>query len=226
MNSSNELVVKYEVGDIEIKLSPSIVKEYIIGDKNSQLTMQEFKFFTELCKARGLNPFLKEVYCIKYENKPAQIVVGKDVVIKKAVLHPKYDGMESGVIVLGQKGEVIERQGGFYLPSEKLVGAWAKVYRKDWTHPAYVSAPLSEMAQRKGSGEMNSQWASKTAMMAEKVVKVRALRDTFVEMFAGMYEAEEFGETIPNTVPAQPVQQDNINESTAEEIETVDLSKL
>ena len=128
----NELVVKYEVDGIEIKLTPRSVQEYIVGSDNGQITLQEFKYFTELCKARKLNPFLKEAYCIKFGNQPAQIVVGKDAVLKRAILNPNYDGMESGIIVLNQNSEVIERKGTFKLSTEQLVGGWAKVYRKNW----------------------------------------------------------------------------------------------
>lgn len=190
MSNNKEIAVTYEVNGEQIRLTPKIVQEYIVGT-NAQITMPEFKFFTELCKARKLNPFLKEAYCIKYGNNPAQIVVGKDAILKIAVLNPKYDGMESGIIVTDEKGSVIERQGTFKLESEKLVGGWARVYRKDWNHPIYCSVTFDEVAQRKSDGKLNSNWSNKGATMVEKVAKVRALRETFVEDLSGMYEADE-----------------------------------
>lgn len=42
-----DLIVKYMIGENEIKLTPNIVKEYIVGDKDSKITNQEFKLFTE-----------------------------------------------------------------------------------------------------------------------------------------------------------------------------------
>ena len=63
--NSNEIMVQYEVNGEKIKLTPSIVQQYIVGD-SGKITLPEFKFFTELCKARKLNPFLKEVFCIKF----------------------------------------------------------------------------------------------------------------------------------------------------------------
>lgn len=186
----SELAVTYEINGEQIKLTPNIVQEYIVGT-NAQITLPEFKFFTELCKARKLNPFLKEAYCIKYENSPAQIVVGKDAILKRAVLNKQYDGMESGIIVTDKNEQVIERHGTFKLASEKLVGGWARVYRKDWTHPIYCSVSFDEVAQRKRDGNLNSNWTTKGATMVEKVAKVRALRETFVEDLSGMYEADE-----------------------------------
>lgn len=197
-NDTKELAVVFEVEGSEIKLTPSIVQNYIVGT-DAQITMPEFKFFTELCKARKLNPFLKEAYCIKYGNQPAQIVVGKDAVLKRAIRNADYDGMESGVIVqVMETGEVIERKGTFYLKDEEnLVGGWARVYRKNWTHPTYCSVSFDEVAQKKNDGKLNSNWSGKGATMVEKVAKVRALRETFIEDLGGMYEAEEMGIELP-----------------------------
>ena len=131
---NQELIVKFEVEGQEIKLTPKIVQEYIVGS-DVPITNQEFKLFTELCKVRKLNPFLREAYLIKYSPKiPAQLVVGKDAILKRAVLNSNYDGMESGIIVKKEDGTVEERQGTFKLGEEELVGGWARVYRKDWTH--------------------------------------------------------------------------------------------
>lgn len=203
-----ELAVVYEIDGEQIKLTPSIVQQYIVGDSGT-ITLPEFKFFTELCKVRKLNPFLKEAYCIKFGNNPAQIVVGKDAVLKRAILNPDFDGMESGVIIqVAETGEIVERKGTFYIKEqERLVGGWAQVYRKNWQHPTYCSVAFDEVAQRKKDGSLNSNWGSKGATMVEKVAKVRALRETFIEDLSGMYEAEEMGVTLENKnepVPAEP----------------------
>ena len=194
--TGKDISVRFNVGDNEIKLTPKIVAEYLTG--GNAVTMPEFKMFSELCKARGLNPFLKEAYIIKYGNNPAQIVVGKDAILKRAIIHKQFDGREQGVIVLNSNGEVIERKGTFYLGSETLVGGWAKVYRKDWAYPVYVTVSFNEVAQKKRDGTLNQQWASKGATMIEKVALVRALREAFVEDTGGMYDADEMGVVIPS----------------------------
>ena len=195
---NKEVSVIYDVDGEQIKLTPKIVQDYIVGT-DAEITMPEFKMFTSLCKARKLNPFLKEAYCIKYGKQPAQIVVSKDAVLKRAILNPNFDGIESGVIVQRiETGEVIERKGTFYIKAEeKLVGGWARVYRKNWTHPTYCSVSFDEVAQTKSDGSLNSNWTGKGATMVEKVAKVRALRETFIEDLGGMYEAEEMGVDLP-----------------------------
>lgn len=210
--TKQELTVVYEADGETITLTPSIVQNYIVGT-DAKITLPEFKFFTSLCKARGLNPFLKEAYCIKYGENPAQIVVGKDAVLKRAIKNPNYDGMESGVIVQNKDtGEITERKGTFYLRDiENLVGGWAKVFRKDWQHPTYCSVSFEEVAQKKSDGSLNANWSGKGATMVEKVAKVRALRETFVEELGGMYEAEEMGVDLPNETAPQKqeiIQQD------------------
>ena len=114
-----------------VKLSPSIVTKFITGN-NANITLAEFKFFSELCRARKLNPFLKEAYCIKYGTQPATIVVSKDVYVERADAHPDYDGKESGLILQDKEtGEIKETLGCFYNTSnDDLLGAWCKVYRK------------------------------------------------------------------------------------------------
>ena len=54
----NKIEVKYNIDGNEIKLTPAIVKEYIVGDPNANITMQEFKLFTE-CEEKAGNIVFK-----------------------------------------------------------------------------------------------------------------------------------------------------------------------
>lgn len=227
-NSNNEIVVKYEVEGQEIKLTPTIVQQYIVGT-DAKITLPEFKMFTELCKVRKLNPFLREAYLIKYSSKQAaSIVVGKDAILKRAVLNDKYDGMKSGIIVLTENGEEKERKGTFKLPNEILVGGWAEVFRKDWENSIYCSVSLEESIQKKNDGTPNSNWSKQPATMIEKVAKVRALREAFVEDLAGMYEAEEMNVDLPEIKEEPIINQDEIVDAEYEEStnEEVDMNEL
>lgn len=227
-NLNNEIVVKYEVEGQEVKLTPSIVQQYIVGTE-AKITMPEFKMFTELCKVRKLNPFLREAYLIKYSSRqPASIVVGKDAILKRAVLNAKYDGMKSGIIVLTENGEEKERKGTFKLPNETLVGGWAEVFRKDWENSIYCSVSLEESIQKKNDGTPNSNWTKQPATMIEKVAKVRALREAFVEDLAGMYEAEEVNVDLPEIKEETIIKQDDVIDVQVEEdnVEEVDMNEL
>lgn len=223
----NNLAVVYEVDGQQIKLTPKIVQDYLVGT-SAQITMPEFKMFTELCKVRGLNPFLREAYCIKYSNKtPATIVVGKDAILKRAVLNPKYNGMKSGIIVTNENGEEKKRTGTFKLPTETLVGGWAEVFRKDWENSIEASVSLEETIQRKSDGEPNSNWTKQPATMIEKVAKVRALREAFVEDLGGMYEAEEMNVDLPELKEEDRIiVQDEEDNSETEPTEKSDIKQV
>lgn len=223
--TNNELAVEYEVNGQKIKLTQSIVQQYIVGNQAS-ITLQEFKLFTELCQARKLNPFLREAYLIKYDSSPAQLVVSKDVVLKRAVLHPQYDGKESGVIVRTADGSIIERAGCFVdSKNEELLGGWCKVYRKDWKRPEFMSVSLNEVASKKRDGSLNVNWATKSATMVEKVAKVRALREAFVEEFSGMYIEDEFNNQV-NEEPKEPQKAPDPLDTIEADFKTVDINDL
>ncbi len=217
----DKMTVKYEIENREIKLSPSIVQNYLVNG-NAKISDAEYKLFTELCIARRLNPFLKEAYIIKYSNStPASIVVGKDAILKRAVLNPKYNGMKSGIYVTNENGEVIKRNGTFKLPNEVLVGGWAEVYRKDWEKSIESSVSLEEAIQKKSDGTPNSNWQKQPATMVEKVAKVRALRETFVEDLGGMYEADEMDIDLPE----EPIEEKIIQVDDVEDAEIVEEPK-
>jgi len=182
-------LVKYETENGDVTLSVDIVKTYIA--KNELVTNGEAILFMKLCQFQRLNPFLREVYLIKYGNDPATMVVGKETFTKRAEKSPKYNGAESGIYTINGKKEVVQRNGAFYLPDETVVGAWAKVYRKGWDYPVNISVRLDEYIGRKKDGTPNKSWRERPATMIRKVALVQALREAFPDMFAGMYIEEE-----------------------------------
>ena len=103
MSEPNEYTVTYDLDGQEIKLTLPIVQNFVVNG-TGKITLQEYKIFTELCKCRKLNPFLKEAYLIKSGNASAQIVVGKEAVFKKALRNPNYNGLRSGIIVKTENG--------------------------------------------------------------------------------------------------------------------------
>jgi len=158
-------------------------------------TTQEAMLFLKLCKARSINPFLKEAYLIKYNaGDPAQMVVSRDYFARKAEEHPMYDGNESGIILLRDDNLLERREGTFMLPDEKLVGGWCKVYRKDRSRPTLSEVALHEYQQRKSDGTLNKFWSDKIgkpATMIEKVAFSQGHRKAFPGDFSQMYERAE-----------------------------------
>lgn len=195
--------VKYETGGEEIVLTASMIKNYLTRG-NGNITSQEAVMFMNLCKYQGLNPFLNEAYLIKFGNQPAQIVVSKEAFMKRAELHPAFDGFQAGLIV-ERNGEIVEVEGSFTLPKDKLLGGWAKVYRKDRKYPVVARVSLEEYDKKQSS------WKSMTKTMIRKVALTQALREAFPSNLGAMYSEEEVG-AIHETTQKDEVNIENVKE--------------
>lgn len=190
-----EKQITYDANGAQVTLSANIVKRYLVGGNGAQnVSDEEVAMYINLCKYNNLNPWLKEVYCIKYGDAPATMVVGKEALTKRADAHPQYDGSEAGIITFVKEvGEVIYHKGSLRLPGEELIGGWAEVWRKDREHSTRVEVSLDEYIGRKKDGTPNDQWRNRAGTMIRKVALMQALREAFPSVLGGIYTAEEQG---------------------------------
>lgn len=222
--AKKEQSTSFQVNGMEVTLTPSVVRNYLVSGDKERVTMQEVAMFINLCKFSGLNPWLKEAYCIKYGSEPATMVVGKEAFTKRAEANQTYDGQQSGIIVASDDTGIVEhRTGTFYLPGEKIVGGWAEVFRKDRKYSTRVEVSFDEYAGRKKDGSLNGQWSKKPATMIRKVAQVQALREAFPGNLAGLYTAEEQGQEEPvefvADIPAeQPQESEKLPEPAPQDI--------
>lgn len=202
-----EQIISYKVGNDEVKLSPNIVRQYLV-DGNGSVTDQEVTYFIHLCRGMGLNPFLKEAYLIKYGSSPATAVVSKEAFLKRAERSETFDGFDAGIIILNQNGDLEYRKGSFYMKNrEELVGGWCEVFKKNCSHPYRSDVSLDEYIGRKSDGSVNSMWSGKAATMIRKVAISQALREAFPNDLNQLYTEEEMNVSVPlDTTPIeQPV---------------------
>ncbi|GIM51993.1 hypothetical protein CAPN004_10230 [Capnocytophaga cynodegmi] len=176
-------VVEYEVAGENIKLSYQIIRDYLTKG-NGAVTDQDLMQFMSICKFNKLNPFLNEAYLIKFGSTPAQMIVSKEALMKRAEANEQYNGLEAGLI-LKRNEAVIEVEGNFYLKTDEILGAWAKVYRKDRLKPVVAKVNIEEYDKKQSS------WNDKRATMIAKVAKVQALREAFPAQLGAMYTQEE-----------------------------------
>lgn len=198
-NKAQEVV--YQANGKTIRLNPGMVKKYLVSGDPDRVTDQEIVTFMQMCANAGLDPWLREAYCIKYGNEAATMVTGKEAFQKRADADPNFDGQEAGIVVLDADGALQHREGALLLEGETLVGGWAKVWRKDHTHPSTIECSLSEYIGRKKDGSPNRQWSGKPATMIRKVALVQALREAFPARLGGMYASEERGFEEPVEAP-------------------------
>ncbi|CEK35430.1 recombination protein Bet,phage recombination protein Bet,RecT family [[Clostridium] sordellii] len=184
-------------------LTADTVRNYLTSG-NGKVSDQEVLMFIELCKSQRLNPFVRDAYLVKMGDAyPAQIIVGKDVFIKRASEHPNFNGMKAGIVVLDKKGDIKEREGALKLPGEELVGGWCEVHLKDKDFPVKSIVSFEEYAQKTKAGTLNSMWSTKGATMIRKVAQSQALREAFPNELRGLYQQEEMG--VHNKLPEKEV---------------------
>lgn len=194
-NKAQEVV--YEANGKRLTLNPGMVKKYLVSGDADRVTDREIVVFMQMCANAGLDPWQREAYCIKYGDRPATMVIGKEAFQKRADADPNFDGQEAGIVVVDEDGSLQHREGSLVLPGEKLMGGWAKVWRKDRTHPSVAECSLEEYMGRKKDGSVNSQWSGKSATMIRKVALVQALREAFPARLGGLYTSEERGFAEP-----------------------------
>ena len=172
------------------------------------LTELEFKGFVNMGKALCLNPFLREIWAVKYDKtKPAQIFIGRDGYRINARRDPKFDYLRVEAVYSNDTYEndngVITHKFGF-ANRGTLLGAYCVVKRKDASEPEYRSVLLNEYDKRQGN------WNTMKETMIKKVAEAQALKAAFPEKFNGTYSEYEEGFIIESQ--RKPSQQDKMNE--------------
>lgn len=155
----------------------------------NELTEPEFGLFLKMGQALDLNPFMREIYAVKYaKGTPAQIFVGRDGYRKVAQRHPQYDTHLVEAVYSNDKFSV---DNGFvkheYSFSDRgnLVGAYALVYRHGASRPVYNFVKFTEYV---GNGPI---WKTKPETMIKKVAEAQALRMAFQNVLGGTYDESE-----------------------------------
>ncbi|HYI02002.1 phage recombination protein Bet [Hyalangium sp.] len=172
----------------------------------------EFALFIEQCKRSGLDPLLKEAFCVgrrqnagnrerpnwvtRYEFQPSEAGM-----LARAERFPDFKGIQASavyaedeIIVDQGKGEVVHR----FNPAKRkgaLVGAWARVVREG-------KLPVVVWLDFAGYVQQTPLWAKIPTTMIEKCARVAALRKAYPEAFGGLYVREEMPAEEYDTTPA------------------------
>jgi phage recombination protein Bet len=141
------------------------VKHLIARDAKDE----EFKLFIYTAKQRGLNPLLKQIYCIHR---------GGRMTIQTSIDGYRLIANRTGKLAGIERGVKRDQNG-------KLTHGWARVWRKDWQEPAYEEASFAEYS----TGYDN--WYRMPETMIKKVAEAAALRMAFPEDLSGIYTSEE-----------------------------------
>lgn len=179
--------------DKEIELTFGQVRRFHVNKTKSKKEASDADImkFMKLCESRLLDPWVGDAYLTGYDTSDGPVfnlITAHQALLKRAELHPHYDGMTGGLIVrVKETGEIVEREGSyFYRITEEVIGGWARVFRTDRSIKTYVSVDL-----RAYDTEL-SRWKKDPGGMITKVAKSAALREAFPTQCGGLYVREEF----------------------------------
>ena len=185
--------------DEKIKLSVEMVKNLIAVKTKSGKTCSDndaIKFIA-MCLARKLNPFEGDAFLIGYDGKDGPVfslLTAHQAFLKRAELHPEYDGMTSGVIVRRDDSNgnaTVDLEGDFHLEGDDVLGGWATVYFKTRQHPMHKRIRLQRFKKNYGI------WMEDPGGMIVKCAEADALRSSFPTMLGGLYLREEMQPAEP-----------------------------
>lgn len=156
-------------------------KAFIKKTYAKNATNDEFEEFIHIAQLLGLDPALKEIYFIKYNNsnKSKMIVTARDGYLKIAHRSGEWDGMMSATVrendvfeINTVDNSVIHKFRGSKAKRGEIIGAWAKVNRKN-------CQPLIQFVDFDEYNKKKNMWLQFPSSMIEKVAQSRALRFQF-----------------------------------------------
>lgn len=175
---------------VKIELTVKMVQDYLCKPTKSGAVCSDVDAtrFIKLCEARGLNPWEGDAFLVGYDGQKGpefSLITAHQAFLKRAEVHPEYDGMTSGVIVRDAAGDLVDREGDFFLEDDTLLGGWATVFFKGRSHPMTKRLSLSKF--HKG----NKFWNENAGGMICKCAEADALRSSFPNLLGGMYLRDE-----------------------------------
>jgi len=189
--NTNE-IVEYKANAKSITLTPDIVRRYFTDNPN--VTDGEVMFFMKLCEHRGMDPWLKEAYLVKYGNSPAQNITGIAMFTRIAAESKLLEYWDSGIICYDKETGKIEYTNGLIIPGYTLIGGWANGKRTDWSKPTQHEVNLSDYIGKKSDGTITRMWSSMPAAMIQKVAGMGLLRKLLADKLGNAYCSEEMPE--------------------------------
>jgi phage recombination protein Bet len=188
-------VVRYEAKDGQnITLSFETIKRYLVQGRSEYVTAQEMIFFMGVCRSRGLNPFNKDCYLIKYsQGEGAAIVTSVDYFRKRARAQKDCKGWKKGIIV-ERNGDIIHSN-GLMLQGDKLLGGWFKAKPDGWDEPFEHEVNLGGYIKHTKEGKVTRFWSEENQpSQIAKVAESQGLRILWPDEFQQLYTPEEIGD--------------------------------
>jgi phage recombination protein Bet len=169
-------------------------------------TDEEFALLLHLAKKYDLDPFAKEIWCVKQggPNQAATIMASRDGYLKAAQRDPSFMGLQAGVVRKGDTFAFNATEGtvehSFGAERGPIQGAWAIAHHR-------LRMPVCcfvDFAEYKGTSPI---WGKYPSAMIQKVAEVFALKRQFG--INGLVTKEELDTEAPTYVQVDRGPADN-----------------
>lgn len=140
-------------------------------------TNTEFELLMYMSRKYNLDPLLRQIWLVKFQDSPAQIYAGRDGFLEIAHRSGQFDGLESWC----EYTEVGTADNVKKLP----LRAFCTVWRKDCSHPFKSEVLFTEYTTGRNL------WLTKPSVMLIKVAESVCLRKAF--RVSVLYDPDEMG---------------------------------
>ncbi|MBK9723408.1 MAG: recombinase RecT [Saprospiraceae bacterium] len=171
-----------------------IIKKSVAKDTSDS----ELKYFLNVCKSTGLNPFKKEIWCYKDFKGNLLVFVGRDGFLSNAQNQSDFAGIrscdvcENDDLVLDMMNPSQNKHLINFKNRGKIIGAYAIVFRKS-------GEPTISYVEFKSYDKGQSAWKTHPAAMIKKVAETNALKLAF--SISGVQSEHEYDLIDDKVIP-------------------------
>lgn len=177
----------------------AVIKKTVAKDT----TDTELAYFLNVCKSVQLNPFLKQIWCLKDSKGNLLVFAGRDGYLEIAQRDPRWTGMVSAYVCKNDaftmdvpNGKVTHTYGA---DRGEIIGAYCIIKPKGLDVATVEWAELSEYKPKNPSSY--SPWSNTPGIMIQKCSEVHALKKAYG--ISGLQSEYDFTEKSGVVVPVQ-----------------------